>query len=86
MVPHGNAAVVKRTLRPVVKAVAALAGVVFLCDNHLSGTSGLILLASIAVLALCGIVWMIFLRDDDQGGFTGRLTLTRDHAVSLASW
>jgi hypothetical protein len=48
MVPHGNAAVVKRTLRPVVKAVAALAGVVFLFDNHLSGTSGLILLASIA--------------------------------------
>jgi len=35
-----------------VKAVAELAGVVFLFDNHLSGTAGLILLASIAVLTL----------------------------------
>jgi dolichyl-phosphate-mannose--protein O-mannosyl transferase len=50
-----------------VKAVAGLAGVVFLFDNHLSGTSGLILLASIAVLALCGIVWMIFLHEDEDG-------------------
>lgn len=58
---------VKRILRPIVTAVAGLAGVVFLFDNRLSGTAGLILLASIAVLALCGIVWMIFLRDDEDG-------------------
>jgi hypothetical protein len=28
--------------------------------------AGLILLASIAVLAFCGVVWMIFLRDDED--------------------
>jgi hypothetical protein len=60
-------AMVKRILRPIVKAVAGLAGIVFLFDNHLSGTAGLILLASIAVLALCGIVWTIFLREDEDG-------------------
>jgi hypothetical protein len=58
---------VKRILRPIVKAVAGIAGVVFLFDNHPSGTAGLILLASIAVLALCGIVWMIFLREHEDG-------------------
>jgi hypothetical protein len=43
---------------------------VFLFDNHLSGTAGFILLSSIVVLALCGIVWMIFLREDgDDSGF-----------------
>jgi len=57
----------KWILRPIVKAVAGLAGVVFLFDSRLSGTAGLILLASIAVLAFCGIVWMIFLREDDEG-------------------
>ena len=57
---------VKRILRPIVKAVAGLAGVVFLFDNHLNGTAGLILLASIAVLTLCGIVWMIFLGEDED--------------------
>jgi hypothetical protein len=57
---------VKRILRPIVKVVTGLAGVVFLFDNHLSGTPGLILLASIAVLAFCGIVWTMFLRDDDD--------------------
>jgi len=58
---------VKRILRLLVKLVAGLAGVVFLFDNHLSGTAGgLILLASIAVLTLCGIVWMIFLREDED--------------------
>ena len=61
-----SVAIVKRILRPIVKAVAGLAGVVFLFDNHLSGTAGLILLASIAVLTLCGIVWMIFLREDED--------------------
>jgi hypothetical protein len=57
----------KRILRPIVKAVAGLAGVVFLFDNHLSGTAGLILLASIAVLVLCGIGWLIFLRENEDG-------------------
>jgi hypothetical protein len=38
---------------------------VFLFDNHLSGTAGLIFLAPIAVLARCGIVWMIFLHEED---------------------
>jgi len=58
---------VKRILRPIVKLVAGFAGVVFLFDNPLSGTAGLILLASIAALTLCGIVWMIFLRKDEDG-------------------
>ncbi len=57
----------KRILRPIVKVVAGFAGVVFLFDNHLSGTAGLILLASIGVLTFCGIVWMIFLREDEDG-------------------
>ena len=43
-----------------------IAGVVFIFDNRLSGTEGLVLLGSIALLFLCGIVWMIFLRDDDD--------------------
>jgi predicted membrane metal-binding protein len=60
-------AMLKRILRPIVKAVAGLAGVVFLFDNHLSGTAGFILLASIGLLTLCGIVWMIFLREDEDG-------------------
>lgn len=60
----------KRVLRPVVKVVAGLAGLVFLFDNHIGGTSGLLLLASIAVLAICGIIWMIFLgEDDDRPGY-----------------
>jgi hypothetical protein len=63
---------VKRILRPIVKAMAGLAGVVFLFDNHLGGTAGLILLASIAVLALCGIVWVKFLHEDgDDEGNSG---------------
>jgi predicted membrane metal-binding protein len=60
-------AMLKRILRPIVKAVAGLAGVVFLFDNHLSGTAGFILLASIGLLTLCGIVWTIFLREDEDG-------------------
>ena len=56
----------KGILRPIVKGVAGIAGAVFLFDNHPSGTAGLILLASIAVLAFCGVVWMIFLRDDED--------------------
>ena len=58
--------IVKQFFRGVVKVVACIAGVVFIFDNHLSGTEGLVLLGSIAVLFVCGIVWMIFLRDDDD--------------------
>jgi hypothetical protein len=49
-----------------VKVVAGIAGAAFFFDNRLSGTEGLVLLRSIAVLFLCGVVWMIFLRDDDD--------------------
>src|SRR5580658_4582127 len=63
----------KRILRPIVKMVAGLAGVVFLFDNHPSGTAGLILLASIAMLFLCGFVWMVFLREDEDGGAGGAI-------------
>jgi hypothetical protein len=46
----------KRILRPIVKTVAGLAAVVFLFDNHPSGTAGLILLAATARV------------DDEDGG------------------
>jgi hypothetical protein len=59
--------ILKRFFRGVVKLVAGIAGAVFFFDNRLSGTAGLVLLASIAVLLLCGLVWMLFLRDDDDG-------------------
>ena len=55
---------VKRFFRGVVKVVAGIAGIVFIFDNHPSGKSGLVLLASIAVLFLCLFVWLIFLRED----------------------
>lgn len=73
-------AVVKRFFRGVVKAVAIIAGAVFFFDNHLSGTAGLVLLGSIAVLFLCLFVWMIFLRedDDDGDGGIGRLARARE--------
>ena len=57
----------KRFFRGVVKVVASIAGAVFVFDNRLSGTAGLVLLGSIAVLFLCGVVWMMFLRDNDDG-------------------
>jgi hypothetical protein len=50
----------KRVLRSVIKAVAGIAGVVFLLDNHLEGTSGLVFFASIGVLLLCLVIWLIF--------------------------
>jgi hypothetical protein len=52
--------VAKRILRGVVKIVATAAVLVFFFDNKLSGTAGLVLLASIAVLFLCLFVWLIF--------------------------
>jgi len=52
--------VAKRILREVVKVVAVSAGVVFLFDNQLSGTAGLVLLGSGAVLLLCLLIWLIF--------------------------
>jgi lipopolysaccharide export LptBFGC system permease protein LptF len=57
----------KRFFRGVVKIVAATAGLVFFFDNRLQGTAGLVLLGSIVVLVLCGFVWMVFLRDDEEG-------------------
>jgi len=56
----------KQVFRGVVKVVAGIAGLVFFFDNRLQGTAGLVLLGSIAVLFLCGFLWMIFLRDDDD--------------------
>jgi hypothetical protein len=59
--------VAKRVLRGVVKVVATAAGVVFLFDNRLSGTAGIVLLASIAVLFVCLFVWLIFDLGEDAG-------------------
>ena len=54
----------KRILRRIVKVVAVVAGVVFLFDNSLSGRAFLVLLASIATLGACLIVWLIFDLDE----------------------
>lgn len=60
----------KRILRAVIKTVAAIAGVVFLFDNKLSGTEGTVLLISVVVLFLCLFVWLTFdLDDGDDKGF-----------------
>ncbi len=50
----------KRILRVVIKVIASAAGIVFIFDNRLSGTEGVVLLGSISVLFLCGFVWLIF--------------------------
>ncbi len=59
--------VAKRLVRGVVKVVASAAAVVFLFDNRLSGTAGLVLLGSIAVLFACLFVWVIFDLGEDTG-------------------
>jgi len=60
-------AILKQFFRGVVKVVASIAGAVFFFDKRLSGTAGLVLLGSIAVLFLCGVVWMMFLREEADG-------------------
>lgn len=57
----------KRILRGVVKTVAAAAGLVFFFDNRSSGKAGIVLVASLAVLFLCMIVWLILGLGDDHG-------------------
>jgi len=56
-----------RILRGAVKAIAGAAGLVFFFDNRVSGMAGTVLLASIAVLFLCGFVWLILDLGDDHG-------------------
>jgi F0F1-type ATP synthase assembly protein I len=56
MLPTG-----KQILRRVVKVVALVAAAVFVLDNRLSGTIGIVLLVgSIVVLLVCLFVWLIF--------------------------
>jgi hypothetical protein len=57
----------KRILRKAVEIVAVIAGLVFLFDNRLSDSGLTALLAAIAVLFLCALVWLIF----DLGGDAG---------------
>lgn len=54
----------KRILRVVVKVIVGIAGAVFLFDNHLKGTSGLVFFASIGVLLLCLAAWLFFGLDE----------------------
>jgi hypothetical protein len=54
----------KKILRWIVKVTAVAAGVVFIFDNSLRGRSFLVLLASIATLGACLIVWLIFDLDE----------------------
>ena len=51
--------VAKRILKGIVKVIATVAGIVFIFDNRLSGTAGLVLLGSVIVLFLCVLVWLI---------------------------
>jgi len=63
MLPTG-----KRILRGVIKVVAAVAAAVFVFDNRLNGTVGIVLLVgSIVILLVCLFVWLFF----DLGGDTG---------------
>jgi hypothetical protein len=56
MLPTG-----KRILRGVVKAIAVAAAAVFVLDNRLSSTIGIVLfVGSIAVLLVCLFVWLVF--------------------------
>jgi hypothetical protein len=63
MLPTG-----KRLLRGVVKVVAAAAAAVFVLDNRLSGTIGIVLfVGSIVVLLVCLVVWLVFDLGEDTG-------------------
>lgn len=52
--------VAKRMLRGIVSIIAVGAGLVFLFDNRLSDTGLTVLLGSIAVIFVCGSVWLLF--------------------------
>jgi hypothetical protein len=61
-------AVAKRILRVVVKIVAAGAGIIFLFDDRLSSTPGIIVLVgAIAVLLICLCIWLFFDLGEDKG-------------------
>jgi hypothetical protein len=63
----------KRILRGVVKLVAALAAAVFLLDNRLRGTIGIVLVVgSIALLLVCLVVWLVFDLGKDSGFRPGK--------------
>jgi hypothetical protein len=62
MLPRG-----KQILRRVLKVVAVVAAAVFVLDNRLSGTIGIVLLVgSIVVLLVCLFVWLIFDLGEDR--------------------
>jgi predicted membrane-bound dolichyl-phosphate-mannose-protein mannosyltransferase len=63
MLPTG-----KRILRGVVEVVATAAAAVFVLDNRLSGTTGVVLfVVSIAVLLVLLFVWLAFDLTEDTG-------------------
>ena len=58
----------RRILRGVVKVIAVAAAAVFVLDNRLGGTVGIVLLVgSIAVLLVCLFVWLVFDLGEDTG-------------------
>jgi hypothetical protein len=57
----------KKILRGLIKTIAVCAGLVFLFDNKITGNAGTVLLASIAVLFSCGLLWLVFGLSDDSG-------------------
>jgi hypothetical protein len=62
MLPRG-----KQILRRVLKVVAVVAAAVFVFDNRLSGTIGIVLLVgSIVALLVCLFVWLIFDLGEDR--------------------
>ena len=54
--------------------ISTFNGLVFFFDNRSSGMSGIVLLASIAVLFLCLFVWLIFGLGNDHGFGQNSLT------------
>jgi len=56
-------------VRSAVKAVAAIAGVVFFVANPLSANWGIAFFISIPVLLLCLFLWH-FVDEDDDGGYS----------------
>lgn len=62
----------KRILRTLVKIIAAAAGLIFVFDNDFGGRAGIWLLASIGVLFVCMLLWLIFDLGEHEGYWPDR--------------
>ena len=57
----------KKILRGVIKTIVVCAGLVLFFDNKVTGDAGTVLLASIAILFACGLIWLVFGLGEDSG-------------------